>query len=107
MVKRFKIKVNTVLFLILKIIREVKPKSIVEQKKHTKKIFDWIASIFLISAGILISGKFKYFEYSYILFFIGHLIYIINFIKQKEYSYVSANIFFLSIDMLGIYKWIL
>jgi len=107
MVKWLIRKVRMVIATLLMKIKKAGEKHIMMQRIHTKKIFDWIASIFLISAGILISGKFKYFEYSYILFFIGHLIYIINFIKQKEYSYVSANIFFLSIDILGIYKWIL
>lgn len=87
--------------------RKVELKHIITQKIHIRKIVNWIASALLIIAGILISGKFKYFEYSYILFFIGHLIYVINFIKDKEYSYVVANLFFLSIDVLGIYKWII
>jgi len=107
MVKWLIRKVKMVTATLLIKMKKAGEKHTMMQKIHTKKIFDWIGSIFLISAGILISGKFKYFECSYILFFIGHLIYIINFIKQKEYSYVSANIFFLSIDILGIYKWIL
>ncbi len=72
-----------------------------------KKVVNWIASALLITGGILISAKFKYFEYSYLLFFTGHLIYVIDFIKEKKYSYVSANLFFLCIDLLGIYSWIL
>ena len=87
--------------------RKVELKHIITQKIHIRKIFNWIASALLIIAGVLISGKFKYFEYSYILFFIGHLIYVVNFIKDKEYRYVVANLFFLSIDVLGIYKWII
>ena len=77
------------------------------QKNHIRKTFNWIASTLLIFGGILISSKLKYFEYSYFLFFIGHFIYVVDFIKEKEYSYLSANLFFLTIDVLGIYRWIL
>ena len=107
MVKWLIRKVKMVIAILLIKMRKAEEKHIIMQKIHTKKIFDWIASLFLIFAGILISSKLKYFEYSYILFFIGHLIYVINFIKQRQYSYVSANIFFLFIDILGIYNWIL
>lgn len=78
-------------------LKEIKP----------KKVIRWIASLLLIASGVLIAGKFKNFEYSYFMFFIGHLIFVVDFLKQKNYSYASANIFFLCIDLLGIYKWIL
>ncbi len=96
-----------VIVTLLTKIKKVELKHIITQKIHIRKIVNWVASALLITAGILISGKFTYFEYSYILFFIGHLIYVVNFIKDKEYSYVVANLFFLSIDILGIYKWII
>lgn len=77
------------------------------QKNHIRKTINWIASALLITGGVLISSKLKYFEYSYCLFFIGHFIYVVDFIKKKQYSYLTANLFFLSIDILGIYRWIL
>jgi len=77
------------------------------QKNLIRKTFNWIASALLIIGGVLISSRLKYFEYSYFLFFTGHLIYVIDFIKEKQYSYLSANLFFLLIDLLGIYRWVL
>jgi len=76
-------------------------------RQNLKKSIDWFATILLITAGVLISAKLPYFEYSYILFFIGHLIYVVLFSIEKRYSLILANLFFMTIDLIGVYNWIL
>ena len=72
------------------------------------KLFNWIASTSLILAGALIALKISvdHIYLSYFLFAFGHIIWVINFYQKKEYSVVLANLFFLSIDVIGIFNWI-
>ena len=62
----------------------------------------------LVLAGLFIALKVSIdlIYISYFLFAMGHIIWIILFVKQKEKSLVFANIFFLIIDIVGIVQWI-
>ena len=68
----------------------------------------WVASSMLVLAGLFIALKVSIdlIYISYFLFAMGHIIWIILFVKQKEKSLVFANIFFLIIDIVGIVQWI-
>ena len=68
----------------------------------------WFASLLLVFAGLLIALKVdvELIYVSYYLFALGHVIWIVLFIKAKERSLVFANLFFLMIDIIGIIKWI-
>ena len=72
------------------------------------KYIKWVGSLCLILAGALIAFKisFDIIYLSYFLFATGHILWIGVFVKQKEWSLVMANVFFLFIDIVGIVKWI-
>lgn len=71
------------------------------------RFIKWFASGLLVLAGMLIALKVNVdlIYLSYYLFAVGHLIWIILFVKQKEWSLVFANLFFLAVDVIGIIQW--
>lgn len=72
-----------------------------------KKRIEWLATALFIIAGVSISTKVRYFEYSYVFFAIGHTIYSVIFLIEKRWTLLLSNIFFLSIDFIGMYNWII
>ena len=66
----------------------------------------WIASACLIIAGCWISLKLPYYQYAFLSFAIGHILWVGITFKMKEYALMTANIFFLCIDIMGAYNWI-
>ena len=65
-----------------------------------------LSSTFLILAGVLIASKICAVWIAYLLFIIGHLMYIGLFLYKKEYELMVANIGFICIDFIGLYCWI-
>ena len=67
----------------------------------------WIATAMFVCAGVLISFNIPESKYAFPLFATGHIIAIYVFSKAKDKPLIVQNIFFLGIDLFGIYQWLL
>jgi hypothetical protein len=67
----------------------------------------WIATAMFVCAGVLISFNIPESKYAFPLFAMGHCIILYAFIKVKDKPMIVQNLFFLGIDILGIYQWLL
>jgi len=67
----------------------------------------WIATAMFVCAGVLISFNIPESKYAFPLFATGHIIAIYVFSKAKDKPLIVQNIFFLGIDIFGIYQWLL
>jgi len=66
-------------------------------------VLKWIGTILFFTAGILLSSNIEISRWGYILFFIGHIIFIYVFWKDRPM--LTQNIMFTTIDLWGIYRW--
>jgi len=67
----------------------------------------WMATTMFVCAGVLISLNLPESKYAFPMFAIGHTIILYVFIQAKDKPMIVQNAFFLCIDILGIYKWII
>ena len=67
----------------------------------------WLATFMFVCAGTLISLNLPQSKYAFPLFATGHIIAIYVFLLLKDKPLVVQNVFFLLIDMIGIYQWLL
>ena len=67
----------------------------------------WIATAMFVCACVLISFNIPESKYAFPLFAMGHCIILYAFIKVKDKPMIVQNLFFLGIDILGIYQWLL
>ena len=70
---------------------------------RTETALKWLGTILFFVAGLLLSSNIEASRWGYILFFIGHIIFIYVFWKDKPM--VTQNIMFTAIDVWGIYRW--
>ena len=70
---------------------------------RTETALKWLGTILFFVAGLLLSSNIEASRWGYILFFIGHIIFIYVFWKDKPM--VTQNIMFTVIDVWGIYRW--
>ena len=67
----------------------------------------WMATTMFVCAGVLISLNIPESKYAFPMFAMGHVGILYAFIKAKDKPMIFQNIFFLCIDILGIYKWLI
>jgi len=67
----------------------------------------WFATSMFVCAGILISFNIPESKYAFPLFAIGHCAVLYAFLKVKDKPMIVQNMFFLGIDIFGIYQWLL
>jgi hypothetical protein len=67
----------------------------------------WFATFMFVLAGVLISLNVEQSKWAFPLFALGHMIVLFVFLKLKDKPMIFQNSFFLSIDLLGIYQWLL
>lgn len=67
----------------------------------------WVGTGMFVCAGVLISINIPESKYAFPLFATGHIIAIYVFASLKDKPLLVQNIFFLCIDMIGIYQWLL
>jgi len=67
----------------------------------------WIATAMFVCGGVLISFNIPESKYAFPVFAMGHMLAIYIFSKVKDKPLIVQNIFFLCIDILGIYQWLL
>ena len=67
----------------------------------------WSATFMFVCAGTLISLNIPESKYAFPIFATGHIIAIYVFLLLKDNPLIVQNIFFLMIDMIGIYQWLL
>jgi len=67
----------------------------------------WSATLMFVCAGTLISLNLPQSKYAFPLFATGHIIAIYVFLLLKDKPLIVQNVFFLLIDMIGIYQWLL
>ena len=67
----------------------------------------WFATFMFVLAGVLISLNVEQSKWAFPLFASGHMIVLFVFLKLKDKPMIFQNSFFLSIDLLGIYQWLL
>jgi hypothetical protein len=67
----------------------------------------WLATFMFVCAGTLISLNLPQSKYAFPLFASGHLIAIYVFTVLKDKPLIVQNYFFLCIDLIGIYQWLL
>ena len=60
-----------------------------------------------VCAGTLISINIPESKYAFPLFATGHLIAIYVFVTLRDKPLIAQNVFFLFIDVVGIYQWLL
>lgn len=70
------------------------------------KILKWLSTLFLVVGAILVSLNFSESKWGFITFMIGHSILMYCFIKERDYPLLVQNVFFLVIDFIGIYYWL-
>lgn len=68
----------------------------------------WAAPLIAFSGGFILAAKLEpLLPISFILFFIAHVIWIYIGIKDQDKAFVTGNLLFLTLDSIGIYRWIL
>ena len=67
----------------------------------------WSATFMFVCAGTLISLNIPESKYAFPLFATGHIIAIYVFTILKDKPLIVQNIFFLMIDIIGIWQWLL
>tara|TARA_B110001454_G_scaffold53617_1_gene52495 strand:+ start:463 stop:717 length:255 start_codon:yes stop_codon:yes gene_type:complete len=67
----------------------------------------WSATFMFVCAGTLISLNLPESKYAFPLFATGHIIAIYVFALLKDKPLLVQNTFFLCIDLIGIYQWLL
>ena len=67
----------------------------------------WLATLMFVCAGTLISLNLPESKYAFPLFASGHLIAIYVFVTLRDKPLIVQNIFFLCIDVIGIYQWLI
>lgn len=67
----------------------------------------WLATFMFVCAGTLISLNLPESKYAFPLFATGHLIAIYVFVTLRDKPLIVQNIFFLCIDVIGIYQWLI
>ena len=67
----------------------------------------WFATFMFVLAGILISFNIPESKWAFPLFAIGHTMVLFVFLRLKDKPMIFQNAFFLSIDIFGIYQWVL
>ncbi len=67
----------------------------------------WIATFMFVCAGVLISLNLEQSKWAFPLFALGHIIVLCVFLRLKDKPMIFQNSFFLTIDLLGIYQWLL
>ena len=67
----------------------------------------WIATAMFVCGGLLISSNIPISKFAFPIFAMGHILAIYVFSKAKDKPLIVQNIFFLCIDMIGIYQWLL
>jgi hypothetical protein len=60
-----------------------------------------------VCGGLLISSNIPISKFAFPIFAMGHILAIYVFSKAKDKPLIVQNIFFLCIDMIGIYQWLL
>tara|TARA_R110002096_G_scaffold69149_1_gene166345 strand:- start:22577 stop:22807 length:231 start_codon:yes stop_codon:yes gene_type:complete len=69
----------------------------------TSAVLKWLGTALFLAAGLLISSNIEISRYGYVLFGIGHLLFMYVFWKDKPM--LAQNIMFSVIDVWGIYNW--
>ena len=67
----------------------------------------WFATFMFVLAGVLISLNIEQSKWAFPLFALGHIIVLCVFLRLKDKPMIFQNSFFLTIDLLGIYQWLL
>ena len=67
----------------------------------------WMATAMFVCAGVLISLNLPESKYAFPMFAIGHITILYAFIKLKDKPMIAQNAFFLCIDILGIWQWLI
>jgi hypothetical protein len=65
----------------------------------------WIATAMFLTAGTLLSLNIAISKIGFVLFFFGHILLFLLFIKIRDKPMIVQNGFFIIIDSMGIYRW--
>jgi hypothetical protein len=68
-------------------------------------IAKWTGTTFFISAGFIMSLNIDISKYGFLLFFAGHIVLSSYFWWKKDVPMALQNLFFIPIDILGVYRW--
>lgn len=74
--------------------------------KHYENL-KWFATFMFVLAGVLISLNMEQSKWAFPLFAVGHMTVLFVFLRLKDKPMIFQNSFFLAIDFLGIYQWLL
>ena len=67
----------------------------------------WLGSFMFVCAGVLISLNIPESKWAFPIFASGHITVLYVFLKLKDKPMIFQNTFFLCIDILGIYQWLI
>lgn len=68
-------------------------------------MWGWIGSVAGIVGGIMVALKFEYSKFGYIFFMLSAITWTVQSIKNKDTALILLNIFFILINILGLYRW--
>jgi hypothetical protein len=70
------------------------------------KILKWLSTLFLVSGAILVALNIPESKWGFIAFLKGHIILVYCFAKERDFPLLVQNVFFLVIDIVGIFYWV-
>jgi hypothetical protein len=70
-------------------------------------IIKWVASITGFIGAMLIALNIPESKYAFMIFFVSSSMWIYSAHIMKEYSLIFLNVGFLTVDIIGIYRWII
>ncbi len=70
-------------------------------------MYGWIGTITGVTGGITIALNITYSKYAFLVFLISSGCWLIQGAINKDKALVVLNAVFMTIDLIGIYRWIL
>ena len=65
----------------------------------------WLGTVFFIVAALLLSSNIEISKYGFFLFLFGHILLTGLFYRLKDKPMFYQNLFFILIDLWGIWRW--
>lgn len=75
--------------------------------KKTINNLKWVATLLFLMAGLMLSLNVGVSKIGFLLFFVGHAMLLNVFWRERDWSMITQNGFFIVIDSIGIYRWFL
>lgn len=79
--------------------------TLVERNNNTIKLLSWISSLFIVVPVVILTifpGSGSHISIFY-LFLVGHTLLSLYTYLKKEWAILYTNLFFVSLDLIGIY----